>query len=110
MHMAAQGGQLEAIKFLSPMFGARVHEKTTEGSYTMLHWAVQKGHYEVARYLIEELKMDPQDRDKVCGVPREGKMCSKVQGLYASCMCVHVLAFEVKHAVTIQVSPDHIYI
>ena len=94
MHMAAEGGQLEVIKFLSRKFGARVHEKTTEGSYTMLHWAAQMGHCEVARYLIEELKMDPQDRDKVCGVPGEGKMCSKVQGLHASCMCVQELCVK----------------
>ena len=40
------------------------------------------GFCSVACYLIEELKMDPQDRDKVCGVPGEGKMCSKVQGLH----------------------------
>ena len=82
MHVAAEGGQLEVIKFLSPKFGDKVHEKTKD-SYTMLHWAAQEGHCEVARYLIEELKMDPQDRDKVCGVPGEGKMYSKVQDLCA---------------------------
>ena len=75
MHMAAVGGQLEVIKFLSPMFGARVHEKDS-GGYSMLHWAAQEGHCEVARYLIEELKMDPQDRDEVCGVPGE-EVCLK---------------------------------
>ena len=79
MHKAAEGGHLEMIKFLSPMFGARVHEKDSNGR-TMLHWAAQKGHSGVTRYLIEKLKMDPQDRDKVCGVSGEGKMCSKVQG------------------------------
>ena len=84
MHMAAQGGQLEVIKFLSPKFGARVHEKDNEG-LTMLHWAAQGGHCEVARYLIEKLKMDPQDRDKVCGVPGEEEVCPcKVQDV---CMC-----------------------
>ena len=108
MHMAAQGGQLEVIKFLSRKFGAKVHEKDNDG-YTVLHWAAQKGHCEVARYLIEELKMDPQNGDKVCRVPGEEKMCSKVQGLHATCMCVHVLVCEVKHVVTRQVSPDHIY-
>ena len=87
MHQAAQGGQLEVVKFLSPKFGTRVHEKDNDG-LTMLHWAAEEGHYEVVRYLIEELKMNPQDRDKVCGVPGEGKMCSKVQGLRASYMCV----------------------
>ena len=108
MHKAADGGQLEVIKFLSPKFGARVHEKDSYG-YTMLHWAAQKGHCEVAHYLTKELRMDPQERDKVCRVPGEGKMYSKVQGLHASCMCVHVLVCEVKHVVAKQVSPGHVY-
>ena len=37
-------------------------------------------------------------------------MCSKVQGLRASCMCVQVLVCEVKHVVTKQVSPGHVYV
>ena len=79
MHMAAQGGSLDVIKFLLPLFGARVHEKTNV-SYTMLHWAAHCGHCQVACYLITELKLDPQDRDKVCGVPGD---CAgvNVQGL-----------------------------
>ena len=71
MHLAAEGGHIEVIKFLLPLFGARVHEKTNN-SYTMLHWAAQCGHCQVARFLIEELHMDPQDKDKVCGVPGDG--------------------------------------
>ena len=63
MHKAAAGGQLEVIKFLCPLFGTRVHEKDSYGR-TMLHFAAQKGHCEVARYLIEELKMNPHERDK----------------------------------------------
>ena len=47
--------------------------------------AAKKGHCEVARYLIEELKLDPQNRDKVCGVPGEEEVCPcKVQDV---CMC-----------------------
>ena len=80
MHKAAAHGHLEVIKFLSPMFGARVHEKAING-FTMLHWAAHEGHYEVARYLIEELKMDPQDRGKVCGVLREEEVCLKCGGV-----------------------------
>ena len=76
MHMAAGGGQLEVIKFLSPMIGTRVYEKDSYGC-SMLHCAVQEGHCEVARYLIEEVKMNPQDRDKVCGVPWEEEVCLK---------------------------------
>ena len=84
MHKAAQGGSLDVIKFLLPLFGARVHEKGLN-SYTMLHWAAQGGHCQVARYLIDELQMDPQDRDKVRGVPGD---CAgfKVQGLHVCCM------------------------
>ena len=70
MHLAAAGGHIEVIKFLLPLFGERVHEKTNE-SYTMLHLAANWGHGQVARYLIEEVHMDPQDRDKVRGVPRD---------------------------------------
>ena len=79
MHLAAEGGSLDVIKYLLPMFGARVHEKTKACS-TMLHLAAQRDHCQVARYLITELKLDPQDRNKVCGVPGD---CAgfKVQGL-----------------------------
>ena len=81
MHKAAEGGSLDVIKFLTPLFGARAHEKTNS-SYTVLHWAAQEGHCQVARYLITELKLDPQDRDKVRGcvggaVPREGRRVPK---------------------------------
>ena len=65
MHWAAVGGHLEVIKFLCHKFGARVQEKTKD-SYTMLHWAAQEDHGQVARYLIEILKLNPQDRDRVC--------------------------------------------
>ena len=95
MHKAAAGGSLDVIKFLAPLFGARVHEKDAD-SYTMLHWAAQNGHCQVARYLIETLNMDLQDRDKVCvggqrqGVPRDGKTCSKV-GMGFACLCVVII-------------------
>ena len=68
MHMAAEGGHIEVIKFLLPLFGERVHEKTNISS-TMLHFAAQRGHCQVARYLIDEVHLNPQDRDKVRGVP-----------------------------------------
>ena len=68
MHWATVRGHIEVIKFLLPLFGERVHEKTND-SYTMLHFAAQCGHYQLARYLIEEVHLNPQDRDKVRGVP-----------------------------------------
>ena len=73
MHAAADGVHLDVIMFLSPMFGARVHKKTKDAC-TMLHCVAYESHYQVAHYLMENLKMDPQDRDEVCGMPRS--MCS----------------------------------
>ena len=52
------------IKFLSPRFGAKVHDKDGD-DWTILHWAAKKGHRDVARYVIEDLKLNPQDRTKV---------------------------------------------
>ena len=93
MHKAAAGGSLDVIKFLLPMFGARVHEKDAN-SYTMLHWAAQNGHCQVACYLIETLNMDLQDRDKVCacvcgreGAERGEDMFQSRHGLCMSVCC-----------------------
>ena len=80
MHVAAEGGHVEVIKYLLPLFGKRIHEKTNYSS-TMLHLAAQYGHCQMARYLIEEVQMDPQDKDKVCEVVRDGAGF-KVQGLH----------------------------
>ena len=67
MHMAVEGGQLGVVKFLSPMFGARVHKKDSR-DLSYLHWAAVAGYCLVARYLIEKLKFDPKDKGAVCGV------------------------------------------
>ena len=65
MHAAAEGGQLEMIKFLCPKFKDKIHDKNVYGR-TVLHMAAQAGKCAVAQYLIEELNLDSQDRDKVC--------------------------------------------
>ena len=82
MHKAVQGGHLEVIKLLSQTFPTKVHERDSCG-YTMLHGAAQMGHCEVARYFIEEVKMDPQDKTKVWGVEWEKEVCPK----YRLCLC-----------------------
>ena len=94
MHKAAEGGQLELIKFLSPMFGARVHEKDSYG-YTTLHWAALMRRCQVARYLIDVLKMDPQDRDKVCVGGTRAHYRNIVVNITTSCSDVHHLVFTV---------------
>ena len=65
LHLAAQGRHSNAMKFLSPTFGARIRDG--DNNDTMLHWAAYSGHCEVVHCLIKEFAMDPQDRDKVCG-------------------------------------------
>ena len=65
MHNAAESGQLEVIKFLSPMVGARVHKRDSRG-FNILQWAAFNGHCQVVRYLIEELKFDSKDYGSVC--------------------------------------------
>ena len=57
-------GKLDMIKFLSPRFGAKVHDKDGDG-WTILHLAAANGHCDVACYVIEDLKLNPQDRSKV---------------------------------------------
>ena len=52
------------IKFLAHRFGAKVHDKD-ESDWTMLHFSALDGHCDVARYVIEDLKLNPQDRIKV---------------------------------------------
>ena len=101
MHMAAQGGQLEVIKFFVRKFEDRVYEGDKDLS-SMLHWAAHAGHCEVARYLIVELKMDPLEQDKVCEVGRRRiiKMCFKVVSKIV-CFAVHCMlpVEKISHAV-----------
>ena len=106
MHKAAEGGHIEVIKYLLPLFEARVHEETND-SYTMLHLAALCGHCQVARYLIEEVRMDPQDRDKVRRVPGD---CAgvTVQGVIVSCMSVCALVCAA--CCDNQMSPGHLYV
>ena len=106
MHCAAEGGHIEVIKFLLPLFGERVDEKTND-SYIMLHLAAEEGHCQVVRFLITELKQDPQDRDKVCRVPG---YCAgfQVQGLNVSCTSVCVLVWAA--CCDKQMSPGHVYV
>ena len=85
MHGAAKGGHLEVVKFLSQMFGARVHEKDSDG-YSILHYAASQGHSQVARYLIEELKVDPKHKAKVC-TWGAGEEELYAKGIYASANC-----------------------
>ena len=86
MHAAAASGCLEMVKFISPLFGARVHKKDNIGR-TSLHFAAQNGHCQVARYLIEELKFDPKDKDKVCVVLERRSCIQNAASVYILYNC-----------------------
>ena len=108
MHAAAQGGHIEIIKYLLPMFGARVHEKTN-ASCTVLHWAALGGHCQVARYLITELKLDPKDRDKVRGCEGTALVSECKVYMHANMYACFRLCSEA-YVVTKQVSLGHVYV
>ena len=81
------------IKYLAPRFGNRVQEEDDD-SLTALLLVAEMGHFEVARWLIDDLKMDPQDKDKVCvcgggggGVARKERKESTMQDLHGFCVC-----------------------
>ena len=57
-------GKLDMIKFLSPRFGAKVHNKDGDG-WTILHLAAVNSHCDVAHYVIEDVKLNPEDRSRV---------------------------------------------
>ena len=88
--MAAVFGRLEVIKFLSQTFATMVHDRDNSGC-TMLHRAALMGHCEVARYLIEEVKMDPQDRTKVCRVECENGVCPKYRLFVLIVACDNII-------------------
>ena len=50
-----------------------LHHSTDNNGATMLHWAAQNGHAEVVQLAIDEYKLDPTARTKVCVV---GHACS----------------------------------
>ena len=53
LHCAAAVGQLEALKYLSPIFGNKRFSVARSGE-TCLSLARRNGHQEVVRYLLEE--------------------------------------------------------
>ena len=53
LHRAAAVGQLEALKYLLPIFGNKRFSVTRRGE-TCLSLALEEEHQEVVRYLLEE--------------------------------------------------------
>ena len=64
--MAAWGGHVSSIQYLVPKMQSLLHSTDNRG-FTMLHCAAKEGHAEVVQLLIDEYKLNPTARTKVCG-------------------------------------------
>ena len=64
--MAAWGGHVSNIQYLAPKMQSLLHSTDNLG-FNMLHLAAQEGHAEVVQLLINEYKLNPTARTKVCG-------------------------------------------
>ena len=64
--MAAVAGHVSTIQHLAQKMQPLLHNTTHKG-FTMLHFAAHKGPAEVVQLLIDEYKLNPSARSKVCG-------------------------------------------
>ena len=64
--MAAWGGHVNTIQYLAPEMQSLLHSTDNLG-FNMLHFAAHGGHAEVFQLLIDEYKLNPTARSKVCG-------------------------------------------
>ena len=65
LHIAAMAGHVSTIQYLAPKMQSLLHSANHK-VFTMLHLAAQEGHDEVVRLLIDEYKLNPTARTKVC--------------------------------------------
>jgi 26S proteasome non-ATPase regulatory subunit 10 len=60
IHLAAAGGSLGIVKLLVNRYGSKYAEESgTEKKFQPLYYAVDKGHIDIVKYLIDEVKVDP---------------------------------------------------
>ena len=71
LHWAAAGGHVSTLQYLAPKMGPLLHISANDG-FTMLHLAAENGHAEVVQLAIDEYKLDPTARTKVCVVGHAG--------------------------------------
>ena len=74
IHLAALGGHINAIRYLASKRSPLLHS-TDNNEYTALHWAALNGHVEIVHCLINEFKLDPTARDKVCTYIHRCSLC-----------------------------------
>ena len=85
LHLAAKGGHVKTIIYLANRMESLLHSIDNKG-YTVLHWAAQKGHTNVAKLLLEDYNLNPNAHDKVSLVCMS--MC--VLSVCGVCVCVCV--------------------
>ena len=66
LHWAAKDGRVSTIQYLAPKMQSLLNS-TDNLKFTVLHCAAQGGHAEVVQLLINEYKLNPTARTKVCG-------------------------------------------
>ena len=71
LHLAAAVGHVSTIQYMAPKMES-LHHSTDNDGFTMLHVAAQYGHAEVVQLAIDEYKLDPTARTKVCVVGHAG--------------------------------------
>ena len=59
-------GHVSTIQYLALKKQSLLHSTDNHG-FTMLHFAAKEGHAEVVQLLIDEYKLNPTARTKVCG-------------------------------------------
>ena len=65
LHLAAEGGHVNTIKYLAPKMDSLLHETDIFGD-TMVHRAALNGHANVVRLVIDKFHLNPTARNKVC--------------------------------------------
>ena len=87
LHLAAAGGHVKTIIYLASKMESTLQSTDHKGN-TVLHWAAQKGHANVAKLLIEDYNLDPNVHYKVSLVYMS--MCEHVCVCVCVCVCVSV--------------------
>ena len=65
LHLAARRGHVSTIRYLVPRIESLLHSTDAKG-YTVLHVAAEEGRTEVVRVVVDDYKLYPTARDKVC--------------------------------------------
>ena len=63
-HLCAAGGNVAIALFFAPKMEDHLFDADEVG-FTALHWASERGHLSMVRYLVQSCKFDLKAKDKV---------------------------------------------